>query len=214
MGYRYDEFAPGEIFHLCSRSVESRVIFRHNTDRQRFLSLMLYYLPPEQTTSFSIAIKSKRRFIQTNEGEGLIDMLSYCLMSNHIHLLVKENIEHGISKYMQKLLNSYAKYFNMSQARSGSLFTNPFKAVLVDSDEQLLHVSRYIHLNPYVAHIIKDIFAYPWSSLNEYVKKTRRPVCHTDLIHSIINKNDYANFIKDEANYAKSLAEIKHLLID
>ena len=214
MSYRYDEFTPGEIFHICTRGVESRIIFRHDSDHHRFRSLMLHYLSAEQVISFSIALKFKQGFARTAKGEGLVDILSYCLMPNHIHLLLKENIEGGISKYMQRLLNSYAKHFNMSQDRSGSLFTNPFKAVLVDSDEQLLHVSRYIHLNPYVSHIVKDVFNYPWSSLNEYVGKVRKPICHKSLISSLINKDDYKKFVKDDAKYAKSLADIQHLLID
>ncbi|MFH1354232.1 MAG: transposase [bacterium] len=214
MSYRYDNFAPGEIFHICTRGVESRVIFRHNSDRQRFRSLMLHYLSAEQVISFSIALKFKQDFVRTAEGEGLVDILSYCLMPNHIHLLLKENIEGGISKYMQRLLNSYAKHFNMSQGRSGSLFSNPFKAVLVDSEEQLLHVSRYIHLNPYVAHIVKNIFNYPWSSLNEYMSKVRKPICHKSLINSLLNKDDYEKFVEDDADYAKPLADIQHALID
>lgn len=214
MSYRYDEFSPGEVFHICSRGVASRDIFRHNKDRDRFRKLMLHCLSKDKIKSFSIALKFKQEFKRTAEEEGLVNILSYCLMTNHIHLLVKENAEGGISKYMQRLLNSYAKYFNMSQKRTGSLFINPFRAILVDGDEQLLHVSRYIHLNPYVAHVINGVFNYPWSSLDEYINGKKKAVCHAKLIHSLLNFSDYKEFVSDEADYARSIAETKHLLID
>jgi len=103
---------------------------------------MLHCLDKDKVRSYSIAIKFGQESKKPDDGDGLVDILGYCLMSNHIHLLLKENVVGGISKYMQRLLNSYAKFFNMSQHRTGSLFANPFKAVLVDGDDQLLHVSR------------------------------------------------------------------------
>lgn len=214
MGYRYDEFAPGEVYHICTRGVESRNIFRHDSDKDRFHKLMLYCLSQEQTRSFSLALRFKHKFVKTQEGEGLVDLLCYCLMDNHIHLLVKENVEAGVSKYMQKLLNSHAKYFNMSQQRTGSLFANPFKAVLVDGDDQLLHVSRYIHLNPYVAHIGKDVLAYQWSSLHEYVCDMKNRSCHTKLISSLMGRREYEEFVMNEADYAQSLHDHNYLLVD
>jgi putative transposase len=214
MGYRYDEFAPGEIFHVFTRGVENRKIFRDDKDRERFLKLMLYCLNQEKMPSFSYTLNTKQEFMLLPEGEGLADILGYCLMTNHIHLLLKENVEGGISRYMQKLLNGYAKYFNMSQQRTGSLFVNPFRAVLVDDDGQLLHVSRYIHLNPYVADMIKDVFNYRWSSLKEYVGNKEKHLCHTTLIQSLMNPNEYRTFVNDEAGYVRSKGEMKHILID
>ena len=160
MSYRYDDLAPGEIYHICTRGVERRNIFRHDSDKLRFRELLVHYLPQEGVRSYSLAKKFGYSIELTNPRAGLVDLLAYCLMDNHIHLLVHENIEGGTSQYMHRILTSYAKFFNMSQQRSGSLFLNPFRAVLVDDDEQLLHVSRYIHLNPYVAHMIKDPFSY------------------------------------------------------
>ncbi len=175
---------------------------------------MLHCLNVEKTRSFSIAVKLKHEFRRTKSSEGLVDILCYCLMSNHIHLLVKENVTGGISKYMQKLLNGYAKFFNMSQERAGSLFTNPFRAVLINGDDQLLHVSRYIHLNPYAAHMTDNVFGYRWSSLAEYVDRVEQPACHTKLIHSLLKPKEYKKFVADEADHARSIADIKHLLLE
>lgn len=214
MGYRLDELTPGEIYHVYTRSVERKTIFRHNQDHQRFCALMLHCLPGGNIQSYSIALKFQIIPQRTDEGKGLVDILGYCLMSNHVHLLLKENQKGGISFYMQRLLKSYAKFFNMSEDRSGSLFVNPFRSVLVDSDAQLLHVSRYIHLNPYVAHMVDNIFKYPWSSLSEYVDAVKKSICHTSLIKSMLSPTEYSKFIIDEAGYARANYDAQHLLLD
>lgn len=214
MSYRYDDLVPGGVYHICTRGVEQRNIFRSNKDKIRFLKLLIHYLPQGLVRSFSMAQKYRQEASLTNEGEGLVDLIGYCLMPNHVHLLVRENTENGTSQYMHRLLTSYAKYFNISERRSGSLFVNPFKAVLVDDDEQLLHVSRYVHLNPYVAHMIKDPYIYRWSSLSEYIDRKKSDISHTSLLRSLITPKEYREFIMNEAEYAKSLADIKHLLVD
>jgi len=214
MGYRYDRFAPGEVFHVYTRGVASKNVFRGRSDYIRFRLLMMHCLARRQGQSFSFAFRSKQQFTLTEEGDGLVDVLCYCLMTNHVHILLRENVEGGISRYIQKLLNSYAKYFNMSQERVGSLFSNPFRAVLVVSDEQLLHVSRYIHLNPYVAHMVDDAVKYEWSSLSEYVVKTDNPTCHSTLINSLAGYQKYRRLVADEADYAQSVADNEHLCID
>lgn len=216
MAYRYDDFAPGEVYHLCTRGIDHKTILRDKADHERFLALLLHCLPQGTIRSYSIAKRRKDDIRLTLAGEGLIDLLGYCLMSNHVHLLIKENTEGGTSLYMQRLLNSYAKYFNIRYTRSGPLFTGRFKAVLVDDDDQLLHVSRYIHLNPYVAHMVEDIFSYCWSSLEDYVSKSKKNEfsCHTDLISKMMNQEDYRLFVSDEADYARTVEDSKHLLLD
>ncbi len=214
MGYRHDKFAPGEIYHIFTRGVEKRDIFLSNLDRQRFLALLIHCLPTGEIVSFSNAQKLKQKSQFPAEGKGLVDLLCYCLMDNHLHLLLKENSEGGISLYMQRLLKSYAKYFNAKNNRSGSLFVNPFKAVLVTNDEQFLQVSRYIHLNPYVAHMIHTPFDYPWSSLGVYVTSSASVLAHSSLIKGIISVSEYKKFILDMSDYIRSLSDFQYLTID
>lgn len=214
MGYRFDEFAPGEIYHVFTRGIERRDIFLSNQDRLRFLDLLVYYLTQEKPMSFSTAIKLKQQPVKTPENGGLVNLLCYCLMDNHFHLLLHENTESGISTYMRRVLNAYARYFNIKQNRSGSLFLHPFKAVLIDGDEQFLHVSRYIHLNPFVAHLVNDPVEYQWHSLNEYLRPKRGNQCHTTLLDEMMPPADYQRFIADEADYQQSLEDTQHLLID
>lgn len=217
MGYRVEKFVPGNIYHLYNRGVEKRSIFTDNHDRARLRTLLTYCLPRATIPSYSIyqRFKSKRLLVTpTASGKGLVDILCFCFMRNHVHLLVKENVEHGVSRYMQRLANSYARYFNVRHHRSGPLFSGPFKAVGIEGDEQFLHVTRYIHLNPYVAGIVTTPLAYAWSSLGEYLVSTTPRICHTELLASIMAPEEYKNFVSDHADYARELEDIKHLLID
>lgn len=215
MGYRYDDLAPGEIYHLYTRGVEQRNLFLDNNDYQRFTALLLHCLPKEKITSYSMNERAGRTPYLTKEGAGLVDLLCYCLMTNHVHLLIRENVEGGTSLYMRRVLTSYACYFNRQQRRSGSLFVHPFKAVLINGDDQLMHVSRYIHLNPFVAHLSKNIFSYRWSSLQDYVEpRASKATCHQSVIKAIMAPNTYKEFVQKEADYAQSLADLKHLLVD
>lgn len=215
MGYRYIDFAPGEIYHTFTRGVEKRTIFLYDADRIRFLALLVHCLPQGPIQSFSVAQKLKQKSEITKEDEGLVDILSYCLMENHFHLLLKENVDHGISIYMQRLLTSYAMYFNKRLERSGALFVRPFKAALIDGDEQFLHVTRYIHLNPFIAHLIKTPFTYQWSSLSAYISDERvNTTCHPSLLTGMMGKEEYRTFMLDHADYAQSIADNYHLLID
>jgi putative transposase len=223
MSYRNVKFAPGKIYHLFNRGVDKRPIFKDNHDRERFQKLLFYYVPRQVPISYSLSNRPKKEEIpdaQANpakipEGEGLIDVLCYCFMDNHFHLLVRENIEQGTQQYMQRVLNSYARYFNIRHHRTGPLFSGRFHAVLIGDNEQFLHVSRYIHLNPYVGGVTKDIFNYRWSSLSEYIEKSSpNDLCQTSLLRSLIKPKEYREFMTDYAAYARELSEIKHLLLD
>lgn len=85
-----------------------------------------------------------------------LEIISYCLMPNHFHLLVKQVIDHGIVKCLNNFSNSYTRYFNIRHDRVGPLFQGRFKAVRIETDEQLLQVSRYIHLNPVASSLIEE----------------------------------------------------------
>lgn len=213
MAYRYDDLAPGEIYHICTRGVNKQNIFKDDKDRERLLDLLVHCLAKDKMQSFSMARKMKIVSELTREKQGVIDILAFCLMDNHIHLLTKENVENGTSLYMQRILNSYAKYFNLRHKRSGPLYTGRFKAVLIDGDEQLLHVSRYIHLNPLMAHMIDNPVNYKWSSLSSYTDNKNKRTCHTSLIKKVM-VGDYTSFITDEADYLRSINSISHLLLD
>lgn len=151
------------------------------------------------------------------ENDKLVDILAYCLMPNHFHLLLKQLKEKGISKFLSNFQNSYTRYFNTKGERDGSIFLDQFKAVLIKADEQLIHVSRYIHLNPYTSYVVKDIanlLKYPWSSLPEYLENHSK-ICGLDTIMSYFKTpKDYQVFIQDQADYQRQLHTIKHLTME
>ena len=135
-------------------------------------------------------------------------------MPNHFHLLLKQIKRKGISSFISNFQNSYAKYFNARHQRTGSLFQNPFKAVLVEDEGQLLHLSRYIHLNPYSSLVVKkknDVLNYPWSSFIQY-KNQKNSFCQPEVVLDKFDSlKDYEKFVLDRADYQKTLEEIKHL---
>ena len=213
MGYRGDELVTGEIYHIYTRGIEQRTIYRNDSDRKRFILLMLHCMRMENS-SYSIDIKAGYTPSLPPSGKGFVDLLCYSLMSNHVHFLIKQNFDGGISLYMQRLLKSYAKYFNMTQGRSGGLFVSPFKSSLVVNDEQLLHVSRYIHINAYVAHMVENLSDYRWCSLNEYIAKVEPARCHIQLLQSLMNYEQYKEFVYDQADYLRSIVDYQHLMLE
>lgn len=115
---------------------------------------------------------------------------------------------------MSQLANSYTKYFNKKFKRVGSLLQGTFKSVIVKTDGQLIHVSRYIHINPVVAGIISKPQYYQWSSYEEYVNGSSG-YCLTDLVLGLFSsREEYRKFTEDQIDYGKSIEAIKHQLIE
>lgn len=113
-------------------------------------------------------------------------------MPNHFHFLIKELEENGTRKFISNIQNSYAKYFNTKNERSGSLFQEMFKAVRIESDEQFVHVARYIHLNPYSAFIldnINSIKVFPWSSFGDYLGTNSHSFVNCSFLSSFSNSS-------------------------
>jgi len=137
-------------------------------------------------------------------------------MPNHFHFLIRQSKENGISKFMSLISNSYTKYFNTKYKRVGPLLQGTFKAVLIESDELLVHVSRYIHLNPIISGLVKDLEDYRWSSYLEYIKPIDT-FCSINEILGFFTPNErekYKKFVENQIDYGRKLEKIKHQLID
>jgi len=219
MQYRKDALASNECYHIFSRSIAKFIIFNNSDDFARFMEILelFQYQEFEYTyTNFKRLTAKSQNAILLNlqkESPKLVHIISYCLMPTHVHLVLKQVVKNGISKYMARVLNSYSKYFNTKYHRKGPLWEGRFKNVLVKNDEQLLHLTRYQHLNPTSAGIIKDPFRWAYSSLNEYVDPDAYPICEfKDLID--MSPARYRKFILNQKDYQKTLALIKGLLID
>lgn len=223
MPARYIPFVNEHYYHIFNRGVNKQPIFNGLIDLKRFLSLIKFYSFKDYPIRFSkfLLLSSDQRkeiWARLNNSQKYADTISYCFMPNHFHLILKQNIDKGISKFMANFQNSYTKYFNLKNDRVGHLFQGQFKAVKIDSEEQLLHVSRYIHLNPYSSGIvegIEDLINYKWSSFPEYITDLQFEICSKDIVlTSFKNKQSYKNFTFDNADYQKNLENIKHLALD
>lgn len=212
MPSRIIPFVNGEIYHIYNRGSEKRPIFDTKVDRKRFLKTLRYYQlegPKPKLSHFS-----ESSLIQPDSSKKIVEIICYCLMPNHFHLMLKQIKDHGITEFMGKISNSYTKYYNTKHDRVGPLLQGEFKSVLVESEEQLIHLSRYIHLNPLVAFIVKSLDDYEWSSYEEFIKNLDG-ICLQEVILDLFkSKQDYQQFVLDQADYGKQLELIKHKLIE
>lgn len=203
----------GNFYHIFNRGNDKRDIFKGHNDYQRFIKTIFYYHFQDVRVKFSIFNKSRINLITPITDSKLVDIICYCLMPNHFHLLIRQRQSNGISAFLGNISNSYTKYFNAKYKRSGSLLQGTFKSVAIESDEQLIHVSRYVHLNPIVSRICPNINLYKWSSYHEY--KYGQRFCEVSEILSFFNSTStYESFLEDQIDYGQSLEFIKHHLLD
>ncbi|HUY62501.1 MAG TPA: transposase [Candidatus Paceibacterota bacterium] len=140
------QIAPEEFYHLYNRGVEKRKIFLRNADYDRFLAL-LYLANQDEPADLKYQGHSLRE-VQRVRGTQLVDIIAYCLMPNHFHILARERTEGGIARFMQKVTTGYTMYFNKRNERSGALFGGTYKAKHVSEDRYFRYLVAYIHLNP------------------------------------------------------------------
>ena len=151
---RLIKIAPDEYYHVFNRAVNKQVIFHDTGDYFRFLFLILYL---QSSVVFQQLGRKVKEFIQSralDSGEEdeiikkrRVEVVAFCIMPNHFHLIVKESDEGGIAAYMQRVLTSYSKYYNTKYEKSGHVFQGPYQVVHIADDPQLLHLSAYIHRN-------------------------------------------------------------------
>ncbi len=216
-------FANGEIYHIYNRGIDRRPIFTNKQEYRRLIQSLAFYIPTDTSIRLSHYLvmsqgDQQKVDLRRQMASRRVSTLSYCLMPNHFHLLLRQESEGGISEYLRLLQNSYARYFNIKHSRSGALFEGIFKAVYIESQQQLVHVSRYIHLNPYTAYLVKDpsnLANYAWSSLRDYVAPSPTSFIDTQTILSDFSSTSaYYDFVLDQADYQRSLVKYGHLILE
>jgi len=135
-------------------------------------------------------------------------------MPNHMHLLIQQLQNNGVSIFMSQLCNSYTKYFNTKHKRVGPLLQGRFKSVLIVDNYQLLHVSRYIHINPIVARMVTKLEDYPWSSFAQYMGSAKGFCSLEKIMEQFQSSQEYKKFLEDQISYGETLETIKHHLAD
>ncbi|MBI1982112.1 MAG: transposase [Candidatus Levybacteria bacterium] len=212
MSSRVVPFVNGEYYHVFNRGVAKMQIFFSFYDYTRFTKTFLYYMIDCAKPKFSIFTPTTHE-LDTNKR--IVEVICYCLMPNHFHFLLRQKREGGITEFISKLSNSYTKYFNVKNRRIGPMLQGEFKAVHIETNEQLLHLSRYIHLNPLVGYITKDLENYRWSSYMEYIGFIKNDTCSKEVVlDQFKSLSEYKQFVLDQEDYGKKLESIKHQLID
>lgn len=222
MAHRKTILATNEIYHVYNRGVEKRPIFLNKRDYIRFIETVNYYRFANCPMRFSylklLSYEEKDNIFKRleSESEKLVDVFAFCFMPNHIHFLLKQLVGKGISKFMAKITNAFSHYFNIRHDRIGHLFQGNFGAVRIETDEQLIHVSRYIHLNPVSSYLIeiRDLSNYEYSSYPEYINGASGFTNTKEVLSHFKNKNEYRKFVEDQADYARKLENIKHLTLE
>lgn len=223
MPIRTTPLVTKEIYHIVNRGVNHIPIFEDRRDYERFTQIVPYYRFIETPNKYSLFTKLSASIRETLQQEldqkdlKLISILAFCLMPNHFHLLLRQEHDQGISRFLANIQNSYTRYFNTRHGRSGHLFQGQFKAVRIVSENQLLHTSRYIHLNPYSGSVVRSfdkLKEYPWSSLREYITGMEG-FCEThSVLSNFPSKKKYLEFVEDQKDYQKTLEQIKHLMLE
>lgn len=214
MGLRKTILATGEYYHILNRSIQGIPILKGKRECTLFLEAIKYYLQPNPPTRFSIYRVSKERY-RINLEESLVGIINFCLMPNHFHFTLRQEKEKGIRKFIQRLTNSFAHYFNLKYKNKGPLFEGNFKAIRVETDEQLIHLSRYIHLNPVTAYLVENPEDYPYSSYRAYLKKEDSEIVDSSsILEHFSSPERYQGFVKSQKDYQRELEKIKHLMLE
>lgn len=222
MPSRYDVFYNGGIYHVFDKTIENIPIFSTENIAFEFINTFLYYrsLKSNYRYSFFKKLDSKSAAYKWRELHFSIyfkvDILSYCLMPNHYHFLLKQLQDNGIKTFMANIINSITRFYNIQNKRKGPVFLTQFKSNTIRSEEQMVYVSRYIHTNPYAGGLtdnIEDIFSYPYSSIGAYTdNQNNRFKINTELILNYFNNKQqkYKDFIINNAEDQKSRELVKY----
>ena len=213
---RKEPLVTENLYHVFTKSIEGYRIFRSNKNYERMVELMKYYIYYNPHIKFSkyIRLKNKQKVLEEiKRKKRLVDIVAYCIMPTHLHFILIQLVDMGISIYMKNLLNSYTRYFNVNNNRKGPLWQGRFKNVLVKNDEYLLHLTRYIHLNPTSAGLVDNPEDWKYSSYNEYLGKSEGGICNFSP-YLEIDPMSYRNFVEEWKEDQRSLSILKSLILE
>ncbi|MCB2293919.1 transposase [Clostridium algoriphilum] len=167
------DWYPGSIHHITCRGNRRSDLFKAEEDYIIFLAIVK-------------EVMEKLPF----------ELYSYCLMTNHIHLQIK-TLDDSISQIMKRINQIYAQYFNKTYNYIGHLFQDRYHSEVIETDEQLLSTSRYIHLNPVRANMVKNPEEYPWSSYKIYVGEEKEKLIASERIFLYFKEENKHKLYRD-----------------
>lgn len=228
MGYRRDSFAPDEWYHCYTRSVErsldTRNIFTDTTDSERFLEALHLANSIEPIRRSDLYRPTHQDILNLPRRNPLVAVGAYCIMPTHFHLLLKEQVEGGISKVMQTLGTAFSMYYNIKYKRIGNVFVKPFRSKHVADDRYFKQVVNYIHLNPAelyepewkngrihdFAEFECSLRSYHFSSLPDYqgIERPERSLLDSEAMHLASNTDQsLMELIKETQDFYKEYEE-------
>ncbi len=191
--------APQSFYHIYARGTNRQRIFREPSDFEKFLRLFQRYLSLQEARN-AVGIPFPNFY-------NKLELVSFCLMPNHFHLLIYQHQQGAMSDFMRSLLTSYSMYFNKKYKHSGPLFESRYKASLISDDAYLEHISRYIHLNP------RDWRKYEYSSLPYYLQQITDAWVRPERITKLFSTPaEYMEFLEDHTQFKEMMDILKHEL--
>lgn len=240
MPSKHPQFINGEVYHIVNRAIEGRNLFQQISDYFRFI-FCLYELNDKNLIKMRDRIEERKERKYTgrtraNSREPLVEIIAFCLMPNHYHLIVRQLIDNGISLFIQKLGDSYVGYFNEKYNRKGrgSIFQGGYKAVHIKTNDQLINTICYVFTNPVELlekawkekgvknseKAIKHVESYQWSSYLDCIGKVNFPsVTKRKFIFEVFGdssnlKKFVRGWILNKAEFNKGLEKIKDLILE
>ncbi len=195
----YKDYVADSYYHIYNRG-NNQDIFCDEEDYIVFLSLFKRYLGKKQSKKKSGVLHPSYR----NE----IKLLAFCLMPSHFHLFVYQHIETAITTFLKSLSVSYAMYYNKKYNRIGPVFQQRYRASRISDDSYLLHISRYLHLNP------DNYKTWQWSSLPYYNGRLKADWLRPEQVLELFDGDEYGEFLEDYVDSKRELEVIKHELAD
>lgn len=196
-------YGNDQYYHCYNRGANRADIFRDSEDYRFFLSLFKRHLSNQPTSD-----KTRRPYPHYRDE---VELIAYCLMPNHYHLILYNKNDNGVEKLMRSTMTAYSRYFNLRYGHSGTLFESHFLASRITSEEYLWHVSRYVHLNP--LDIGRDATSYQYSSIHYYAGRKSAEWIHSErLVESGVERRRYVESVVNERDYHQLRDRLKHEL--
>lgn len=196
-------YGVDQYYHVYNRGANKQDIFLEPEDRFYFLSLLKRHLSTDPDTD------SHKRLFTKFDNE--IELIAFCLMPNHFHLLCYLKEPEGLIHLMRSIMTSYTMYFNKKYHRSGGLYEGVFLASRITNDGYLWHVSRYIHLNPLDIGLKFESYAY--SSIDYFTSNKHASWIHTEkLVQTDEERKQYLEFVSDYETMHQDMKLLKNIL--
>lgn len=206
--------ATGETYHVFNRSLHQTPLFTNKKEFDLFFMATKYYLQTNPPVKFSLFRQQPNKY-ELDFSKTLVKVIAYCLMPDHFHFMVTQLKDEGIKTFIHRLATSYSHYFNLRHNQKGSVFESKFKAVRIESQEQLVHLSRYIHLNPVTSFLVEDPIEYKYSSYKIYLnKETSDFVDPSNVMVDFRLPEIYEKFVLNQKDYQRKLKSIRHLAFE